>query len=118
MASELSEAAQNRIRWWFYTVGTNVVAADTRKKNSGENPLREYWEEYQRHSQTDDEFENMLNTGKYDKGIGVVCGRLWRGEYKGNYLTCKDADNKVAVDELCRDQNGIAKISMSYARMA
>jgi hypothetical protein len=107
----LSEAAQNRIRWWFYTVGTNIVAADTSKKNSGENPVTENWEEYQRHPQTEEEFESKLNSGKYDKGIGVVCGRLWRKEHKGEYLTCNDADNQIAIDELCRDQNGTAKLS-------
>ena len=111
MVSELSEATQNRIRWWFYTVETNVVAADTGKKNSGENPVTENWEEYQRRPQAEEEFESKLNSGKYDKGIGVVCGRLWRGEHKGKYLTCIDADNQIAVDELCRDQNGSAKIS-------
>ena len=111
MASDLTEAAQNQIRWWFHTVGTNVVAADTKKKNSRENPVTENWEEYQSRPQTVEEFESKLNTGKYDKGVGVMCGRLWRGEHKSNYLTCIDADSQVAVDELCRDQNGISKIS-------
>ena len=111
MVSKLSDIEQDQIRWWFYTVGTNVVAADTRKKNSGQNPLGEKWEEFQRRSQTEEEFESTLNTGKYDKGIGVVGGRLWRGEHKDNYLTCIGADNQEAVDELCRDQNDTARMS-------
>ena len=41
----------------------------------------------------------MEKEGRYDNGIAIITGLLYRGEYEKKYLACIDNDNKKGIEE-------------------
>ena len=67
--------------FWHYEIGTNIVCANTKKKETYEK-----WSEYSDKSIPDEVHEIRKKAGYYNNGIAVITGRLWRGPYVGKYL--------------------------------
>ncbi|MGD1838709.1 MAG: bifunctional DNA primase/polymerase, partial [Nitrososphaeraceae archaeon] len=86
-------------RWadfWYYEIGVNVIPADTKNKI----PLVP-WRPNQNKPIPKDVFEQWKKEGKFNKGLAIICGKIWRGRHKGKYLNAIDCDNKKAIDEIC-----------------
>jgi Bifunctional DNA primase/polymerase, N-terminal len=83
--------------FWFYEIGVNVISADTKNKQTHEN-----WSQWQDKPIPEEEHEQRKKNGKYNKGIALIPGKIWRGPFKGKYLVAIDLDNKKAIEEFCR----------------
>jgi len=81
--------------FWFYTIGANIIPADTINKTTYVE-----WSVYQDRPIEDEKHELWKKNGEYEKGIAVMAGLLYRGEYKGKYLAIIDDDNKKGNDEI------------------
>jgi len=84
--------------YWFYQIGVNVIAADTKRKVTYEK-----WEQWENTAMSDELHEEHKQKGDYNKGIAVIPGLLWRGPHKGMYLVAIDLDNKKTIEEFCKD---------------
>lgn len=85
--------------FWYNEIGVNPIPQDTKHKGK-ENKIT--WKEWQDNPLPKEKFEQWKQEGLYEKyGIGVICGKIWRGKYAGKYLIGVDLDNKKAIDELC-----------------
>jgi hypothetical protein len=82
--------------FWFYTIGVNVIAADTINKK----PIEE-WLEYQSKPIPQELFEQNKVNGVYNKGIAIIPVKVGRGSHKDKYLVFVDLDNQKAIDEVC-----------------
>jgi hypothetical protein len=82
--------------YWFYTIGINVISANTINKTPTEK-----WSEYQDKPIQSESFEQNKKNGTYENGIAIMPGRVWRGPNKGKYLVFMDLDNQKAIDEVC-----------------
>ncbi|MEJ7642661.1 MAG: hypothetical protein WKF36_10805 [Candidatus Nitrosocosmicus sp.] len=82
--------------YWFYTIGINVISANTINKT----PTEE-WSEYQDKPIPPESFEQNKRNGVYKNGIAIIPGRVWRGPNKDKYLVFIDLDNQKAIDEVC-----------------
>lgn len=85
----------------YYVLGVNIIPADTINKK----PLIE-WTRYQTEELTEGEYLENKKNGLYDKGIAIVCGKIWRGESKGRWLNGIDLDNALAIKEFCTSKTG------------
>lgn len=81
------------IDYWFYIIGVNVIPINSRRKI----PLVA-WIEYQDQPISKEQFEKWKNNGDFDNGVAIIAGKIWRGAYKGKYLTCIDIDNKKGLE--------------------
>ena len=84
--------------FWHYKIGVNVIPADTKAKKAHEN-----WSQCQDKAISDELHEQRKKNGEYNKGISLIPGKIWRGQFKGKYLVAIDLDNKKAIEEFCRD---------------
>src|SRR5918995_336900 len=82
--------------FWHYQKGVNIIPADTENKTTYEN-----WTQWQDKPIPDELHEQRKKNGKYNKGIAIVTGQIWRGKNKGKYLNGIDCDNKKAIEEIC-----------------
>jgi Bifunctional DNA primase/polymerase, N-terminal len=94
--------------FWRYTIGVNVIPADTRKKVTYEK-----WPEWQ-DKPIPEELHNQWKTeNKFSNGIAVVLGKVWHNKQKlALYLNGIDADNSNVVDEIC-SRNGEGSIPLN-----
>lgn len=88
------------VDFWYYKIGVNVIPADTKNKI----PLVS-WSLYQNQSLPQEVLEIWKKERKFDKGIAVILGKVWRGEFENYFLIGIDCDNKKAVDEICSYKN-------------
>src|SRR5215203_2347729 len=88
--------------FWHYKIGVNVIPADTKEKKTFEN-----WSQWQDKSIPDELHEQRKQNGEYKKGIALIPGKLWRGPFEGKYLIAIDLDNKKAIEEFCKDKEGL-----------
>ena len=91
--------------FWFYDIGTNIIPANTREKNTSVG-----WSDYQNKSIPDEVHETRKKNGDYNNGIAIIPGILWRGPYAGKYLIALDLDNRKAIEEFCKDENGLEEL--------
>jgi MCM P-loop domain/MCM OB domain/Bifunctional DNA primase/polymerase, N-terminal len=89
--------------WWFYSVGVNVMPADTRNKK-----VSKAWAKYQTTAMTSEEYEVLKKAGDFIRRAAVITGGVWRGDYVGLYLNGIDLDNSKAIEEMCSSRNGKA----------
>jgi Bifunctional DNA primase/polymerase, N-terminal len=82
--------------FWFYTVGVNVIPADTRNKR-----VSQAWTIEQNSAMTIEEYEEMKKAGDFIRGAAIITGKVWRGNNVGLYLNGIDADNLKAIEEIC-----------------
>jgi hypothetical protein len=99
---EVIENANKAADYWYDTIGANVIPADTEGKEAY---ILNSWKEHQSSPVPLQVFEKWKQLGLFAYGIGVVLGRLWRGENAGKYLNLIDADNRLALDGIC-SRNG------------
>jgi hypothetical protein len=84
--------------FWYYQIGVNVIPADTKNKQTGYN-----WSQCQEKPISNELHEQRKRNGQYNKGIALVTGKIWRGQFKEKYLVAIDLDNKKAIEEFCKD---------------
>jgi len=80
---------------WYYQIGVNVIPADTKNKRTYEN-----WLQWQDNPIPDELHEERKKNGEYNKGIALLSGKIWRGQFEGKYLIAIDLDNKKAKYEI------------------
>jgi hypothetical protein len=87
--------------FWRYSIGVNVIYADTRNKATYEK-----WSEWQDKPIPEELHNRWKSENKFSKGIAIIPGKVWHGPDKqGLYFTFLDADTQKAIDELC-SRNG------------
>ena len=84
--------------YWYHIIGANVIPADTKIKKAW---ILKSWSRYQSSPVPLEVFEGWKELGLFAYGIGVVLGLLWRGGKAGKYLNLVDADNLLAIQEIC-----------------
>lgn len=80
--------------YFFRDIGVNIVSLDFGKKGS----TRE-WKIYQTEPMAYELYEEQKNQGHFEKGYGIITGKIHRGEHAGKYLVCLDIDNKIGIQE-------------------
>ncbi|MGA9154569.1 MAG: hypothetical protein WBZ36_28625 [Candidatus Nitrosopolaris sp.] len=92
------ENANKAADHWYYKIGANVIPADTKIKKAW---ILNSWDQYQSNQVLLEVFEKWKQLGLFAYGIAVVLGPLWRGKNAGKYLNLIDADNRLALQEIC-----------------
>lgn len=82
------------IDFWYYYIGVNCLPFDSKNKVT-----YEQWRKWQVQPVPIEIYQDWKNKGSFDKGIAIICGKIWRGEYKDKYLACIDIDNKKGIEE-------------------
>ena len=77
MSSQFNQMAD----YWHYTIGANVIPADTVNKITYFE-----WSAYEDGPIEDEKHGLWKNNGEYEKGMAVMAGFLYRGEHKEKYL--------------------------------
>ncbi len=85
--------------FWYDEIGVNVIPAVTSTKK----PL-EKWKEDPRGnwgniSIPKQVFNEWKKQNKFKNGMAVICGYVYRGKHKGEYLSGYDIDNKLGLTE-------------------
>ena len=81
--------------FWRYTVGVNVIPADTRHKTT-----HIKWTEWQNAPIPLQKHEEWKKNNAFRLGMAVITGKTFHNDSKnGLYLYCIDCDNKKAKDE-------------------
>ena len=91
--------------FWYYKIGCNVIGVDSKTKK----PI-DMWKTYQEEPISDKLHEKRKKEGCYDKGIAIIAGKIWRGQYKGRYISCIDCDNQKGIDEVLSLFTGVTTI--------
>lgn len=90
--------------FWYYLKGVNVIPA----KNLTKTP-KVGWKEWQTEPIPEELFKEWQVKGMFEEGIAIVCGKVFRGEHKGEWLNGIDCDNKAGTDAMC--PNGVEEIA-------
>ncbi|WP_458746022.1 bifunctional DNA primase/polymerase [Candidatus Nitrosocosmicus sp. T] len=80
--------------FWCKYIGVNCIPFDSKNKVT-----HEPWSKWQDQPIPIEVYEAWKTNGFFEKGMAVICGKIWRGENKGKYLACIDIDNKKGVEE-------------------
>ena len=84
--------------FWRYTIGVNVIPADTEKKRTYEN-----WKEWQEKPITDETHKSWKTENAFSRGMAVILGEAYhRPGRKGQRFIFIDADNQKAIEEICK----------------
>lgn len=99
MVEELSKEEWSKwADYWYYTIGVNPIPVVSKAKVT----KKGYdWKEWQTNPLPEETFKFWKAQGAYCDGIGVVVGKVWRGENKDKYLIFVDCDNKKSIEEIC-----------------
>ena len=92
------EAANKAPNHWYTDIGPNVIPADTKNKSPY---ILKTWKQYQSNPIPLEVFERWKQLGLFAYGIAVVTGNIWRGENAGLCVNLIDADNRLALEEIC-----------------
>jgi P4 family phage/plasmid primase-like protien len=90
MSSQFNQMAD----YWHYTIGANVIPADTVNKRTS---FR--WSEFKDKPIPDETHEAIKRAGGYDNGIAIMAGKLHRGPNKGKSIVLVDIDTKKGREE-------------------
>src|SRR6476620_3771953 len=90
---------------WCYKTGVNIIPVDSQNKR----PLMN-WLERQNNPISFELYEQWKSDGLFDKGFGIITGRIHRGQYKDKNLICIDIDNKKGIEEILYFSPGIKTI--------
>jgi hypothetical protein len=91
--------------YWYYEIGVNAIPANTKDKNTFES-----WANWKDQPIPVEVHESRKKSGHYNNGIAIIPGPIWRGPYEGKYIVAIDLDNKKAIEEFCRDVNGLDEL--------
>src|SRR6476660_249113 len=89
----------------FYQIGVNIIPVDSQNKR----PLIN-WLEWQNNPILIERYEQWKSDGLFDKGFGIITGKIHRGQYQNKYLICIDIDNKKGIEEILYFSPGIKTI--------
>ncbi len=104
--NEEVENANKAADHWYFNIGANIIPADTKSKEAC---ILNSWKQYQTNPVPLEVFEKWKQLGLFAYGIAVVLGQLWRGKNAGKFLNLIDADNRLALQEICsRDRKTIS----------
>jgi P4 family phage/plasmid primase-like protien len=98
---------QGWVNYWYGTIGVNVIPIALKAKL----PLKGFgWAEWQDKPQPKELIDELINSGKFDGGLAIITGRIWRGRYEGKHIAGIDLDNAKAVEVVapilnCKDLN-------------
>jgi hypothetical protein len=81
--------------YWRNVIGVNVIPAQTRTKK-----IFVEWKPWQSQPIPDEVHEKWKSESKFNDGMAIIVGKVWRGQHVGKYLNFIDCDNKKAIDEL------------------
>ena len=102
-------------RWadfWRNDIGVNVIPAVSINKK----PLVEWKEDTRGNWQTEPIPQEIHDSWKssemFKSGMAIICGKIFRGEYKGKYLCAIDCDNRLAIDEMTKDIKRMSEITI------
>lgn len=84
--------------FWYYKKGVNIIPANTQIKKANLIPT---WVPWQTNSIPEDVFQGWKDEGLFELGMGIILGRVWRGEHEGDYIGGIDTDNAKAIQEVC-----------------
>lgn len=85
--------------FWYYKIGANVIPANTKIKKANLLPT---WTPWQTNSIPEEVFQGWKDEGLFEEyGMGVILGKVWRGEHEGDYIGGVDTDNAKALQEVC-----------------
>ena len=103
-------------RWadfWRDDIGVNVIPAVSINKK----PLVEWKEDPRGNWQVEaipqEIHDEWKNKEMFKSGMAIICGKIFRGAYKGKYLCAIDCDNRLAIDEITKflnDNDEIIKV--------
>lgn len=79
-----------------FTLGLNVIPANTKEKI-----VYVSWSPFKNQFISEEQHKEWKNSNSFDKGIAIIPGRIWQGQYVEQYLIAIDCDNKKAIDEIC-----------------
>jgi Bifunctional DNA primase/polymerase, N-terminal len=82
-----------------YTIGANVVPANTRYKTPNFEFIKT-WEQWKTEPIPEWQHEEWKAQGAFNKGLAIVLGKLFHNNTH-LFLNGIDADNQKAIDELC-----------------
>ena len=83
--------------FWRYSIGMNVIPADTKVKKTYIN-----WKQYQDKPIPEDQHNSWKNKGQFKDGIAIIPGKVWhRPDKIGQFFVVIDADTKKTIEELC-----------------
>ncbi|MDN5866822.1 MAG: bifunctional DNA primase/polymerase [Candidatus Nitrosocosmicus sp.] len=88
------DSLNSNLNYFYHDLGMNIIPVDSRNKK----PLVN-WKEWQTKTIPIEMFEQWKKEGLFDKGFGIITGRIWRGKYQGYFLICLDCDNEEAIRE-------------------
>ena len=81
--------------FWHYKRKINIFPLENGKATY------ENWSKYQGEAIPDEIHEEWKRKGRYAKGIILMPGKIWKGEYKGLYLIGIDFDKDLGIKEFC-----------------
>ena len=91
--------------FWYYGVGVNPIYVNSIYKNHEDEELRKKfctlsWTKYQTEELDEETFKQWKDQDKFETGIAIIGGYVWRGKFKGMYLFMGDTDNQLGFDKL------------------
>lgn len=91
--------------YWYYEIGVNVIPVDSSLKNEDDPEKKKgfckiAWTKYQTQKLDEENFKTWKEQGLFEKGITIIGGYVWRGNFKGYYLCMIDLDNQLGIDEV------------------
>ena len=96
-ASNMIKSINDWADFWRYTIGINVIPADTKNKVTAIK-----WSQYQNSPISEVQHEQWKKEGAFSNGIAIIPGKVWhRSDKQGLYFTFLDADKSNAINELC-----------------
>ena len=95
--------------FWYYNVGVNVIPANNLTKTTYIQWKNDPNGNWQIESIPEEKFEQWKKENKFERGIAIVCGKVFRGNFMGMWLNAIDCDNKAGTDAMC--PNGVEKIA-------
>ena len=87
--------------FWFYIIGVNVIPFDTQKRI----PIIYQYDEYQNEPIPIEIYEQWKREGKFEKGIAIILGKVYRGNNIGQYLIGIDIDREKGLREFLTISN-------------
>src|SRR5919108_464187 len=80
--------------FWYYTIGVNVIPANTRQKKTFVE-----WKRWQIESIPEELHDQWKHDNAFKDGMAIILGKVWRGKHKGEYLIFIDLDNSRAIED-------------------
>ena len=87
--------------FWFYIIGVNIIPFDTQKRI----PVIYHYDEYQNEPIPIEIYEQWKREGKFEKGIAIILGKVYRGNNIGQYLIGIDIDREKGLREFLTKNN-------------